>query len=104
VNSADLTHLQGASVLVKSTFDHRNPPTALRGTIDARPGDHGPAQVKIILEYPDMFNSVAHQGIIELDPPAVERLIATERDGVYEFTVNDPLEPGPNPGGPQAVS
>jgi hypothetical protein len=99
-------HIHGHSVLVRSRRDRRNPPTALRGTIDARPAtsDEGHSGVRIVLEYPDMFTSPAHQGIIELDDSAVERLARSEHDGVFEFEVDAPLEPYGDPPGPQAVS
>jgi hypothetical protein len=95
--------LHGHSVLVRSRHDRHNPPTALRGTIDARPVE-GDAGVRIVLEYPDMFTSPAHQGIIELDDNAAERLARSEHEGVYEFEVDAPLEPYGEPPGPQAVS
>lgn len=94
MTTADRIHLHGQSVLVRSTRDHRNPPTALRGTIDARTTEgHERAKVRIVLEYPDMFTVPAHQGIIELDGAAAERLLASERDGVFEFAIDEPLEP-----------
>jgi hypothetical protein len=86
--------MHGASVLVRSTHDQGNPPTALRGTIDTRANDGSDLpRVRIVLEYPDMFTVPAHQGVIELDEEQTERLRASERDGVYEFTIDEPLEP-----------
>ena len=98
--------MHGHSVLVRSRRDRRNPPTALRGTIDANPaeGEEKGSGVRIVLEYPDMFTSPAHQGIIELDEPAAERLARSEHDGVFEFEVDAPLEPYGDPPGPQSVS
>jgi hypothetical protein len=104
MNSRDLTHLHGQSVLVKSTADHRDPPIALRGTLEARPDPRGQPEVKIVLEYPDMNNSAARQGVIPLDEAGVDRLLANEHDGVFEYTIERPLDPGPEPAGPQAVS
>ncbi len=104
LNSADLTHLHGQSVLVKSTADHRDPPVALRGTIEARPDEQGRPKVKIILEYPDMNNTAARRGIIPVDERDAGRLLAEGREGAYEYTIDRPLEPGPEPAGPQAVS
>jgi hypothetical protein len=94
MTTADRLHLHGHSVLVRSSKDHRNPPTALRGTIDAQTaeGEERP-NIRIVLEYPDMFTVPAHQGIIELDETAAERLLASERNGVFEFTIDEPLEP-----------
>lgn len=100
----DLTRLNGQSVLVKSTADHRDPPTALRGTIDARPGPDGAAEVKIVLEYPDMNNTAARRGVIPVGEQDAERLLAQGRDGIAEYTIDAPLEPGPEPDTPQAAS
>lgn len=90
----DLMRLHGQSVLVRSTCDRRNPPTALRGTIDVQPasGSEQP-RVRIVLEYPDMFTAPAQQGIIELDDEATVRLLASERSGVYELAIDEELEP-----------
>ncbi|MBA4138760.1 MAG: hypothetical protein C0518_15750 [Opitutus sp.] len=100
---ADRLHLHGQSVLVRSTMDQRNPPTALRGTIDAQSTDGAERpHLRIVLEYPDMFSVPAHQGVIELDDEAAARLLAGERDGVFEFTIDEPLEPKlPDLGEPQ---
>ena len=97
MDATELTHLNGQSVLVKSTADRHDPPTALRGTIEARANARGQPVVKIVLEYPDMFNSAAHRGVIALDAAGVDRLVASEHDGVYEYTVDGPLDPGPEP-------
>lgn len=105
MTATDRLHMHGASVLVRSTQDHRNPPTALRGTIDTRATDGTELpQVRIVLEYPDMFIVPAHQGIIELDEAQAERLFASERVGVYEFTIDEPLEPQLPDVGEQEVS
>lgn len=105
MTATDRLHMHGASVLVRSTQDHRNPPTGLRGTIDAQASDGAePPCVRIVLEYPDMFTVAAHQGVIELDDAAAERLRASEREGVYEFTIDEPLEPHRPEVGDQEVS
>lgn len=104
MHPSDLNRLNGRSVLVKSTADRRDPPTALRGTIAARPDRDGRADVKIVLEYPDMNNTAARRGIIPVNEADAERLLAQGRDGVCEYTINRPLEPGPEPDTPQAAS
>lgn len=104
VDQHDLTRLHGQSVLVRSTRDRRDPPTALRGTIEACAGSTGEPAVRIVLEFPDMNNRAAHDGIITLDAAGIERLLATERDSVFDYTLDRPLDPGPEPAGPQAVS
>lgn len=104
MNRTELTQLNGQSVLVKSSADHSDPPVALRGTIDARPGPAGEPEVKIVLEYPDMFNRAAHRGVIDVSESDAERLLAQGRDGVCEYTIEGPLDPGPDPGFSQASS
>lgn len=104
MNQHDLTHLNGQSVLVKSTADHRDPPVALRGTIEARTDRAGTPVIRIVLEYPDMNNTASQRGVIALDGAGVERLMAGEHDGVYEYAIDQPLEPGPEPASPQAAS
>jgi hypothetical protein len=104
MNRTDLTQLNGQSVLVKSTTDRHDPPVALRGTIDARSGPTGEPEVKIVLEYPDMFNRAAHRGVIDVAEEDAERLLAQGREGVCEYTIEGPLDPGPEPGFPQAAS
>jgi hypothetical protein len=105
MTTAERLHLHGHSVLVHSSKDRRNPPTALRGTIDAQTteGAERP-RVRIVLEYPDMFTIPAHQGIIELTDEQAEQLLASEHGGVFEFTIDQELEPQPPDPGPQAGS
>jgi hypothetical protein len=38
-----------------------------------------------------MFTSTAHHRIIPLDHAALERLLASECNGTYEFTIDDEL-------------
>jgi hypothetical protein len=105
MNQTEITHLNGQNVLVKSTTERRDPPIALRGTIDARADAAGKPAVKIVLEFPDMCNRASHQGVIQLDEAAAERLLASERDGVFEYLTDRPLDPpGPEPRTPQVAS
>lgn len=104
MNRSDLTQLNGQSVLVKSSRDRRDPPIALRGTIEAHPGPDGRPEVKIVLEYPDMNNTAARRGIIPVGEQDAERLLAQGREGVCEHTIDASLEPGPEPNSPQAAS
>jgi hypothetical protein len=97
MNKRDLTHLDGQSVLVKSTADRNDPPVALRGTIEARTDRAGTPVVRIVLEYPDMNNTAAHHGVIALDGAGVDRLLAGEHDGVFDYTIDRPLDPDPEP-------
>ena len=90
--------------MVKSTAERGDPRIALRGTIDAKVDDRGFPVVKIAWEFPDMNNRAAHQGMIELDNAGIARLLASERNGAFEYTTNRPLDPGPEPRASQAVS
>lgn len=103
MDKPDLDQLNGHSVLVKTTADHRDPPVAMRGTIEARTDRAGTPVVKIVLDYPDMNNVAAHQGVIALDGAGVERLRAGGHDGVYEYTIDQPLEPEPGSEGARAT-
>ena len=98
MTTTDLTHLQGQSVLVKSTAERGDPKIAMRGTIDAKMDDRGFPVVKIILDFPDMNYRVAHQGVIELDTAGVERLLASEHNGAFEYTINTLIDLGPPTG------
>lgn len=105
MTATDIAHLNAQNVLVKTTADRRDPPIALRGTIDARTGEDGRPRVKIVLEFPDMCNRAAHQGVIWLDEAGVRRLLESEHDGVFEYLTDQPLDSaGPEPKAPQAVS
>ena len=97
----NLERLHGGSVLVKSLNDRRDPPIALRGTLDTMTT---PGAVKIALEYPDMCVAPAHQDIITLDARGIDQLLAHEHDGVYEISVPQSLDPVPPPDTPQAAS
>jgi hypothetical protein len=92
--AVDLHHLSRAIVLVKSSRDRRTPPTALRGTIEVYEASDGVAAVvKVALDYPEMFNTAAHHRLITLSDAEVDELIASERDGVYQVTVDEDLSP-----------
>jgi len=88
---ADLSQLQGRIVLVRSTRDHRNPPTALRGSIEVHENSGAAPDVSIAVEFPQMFNTRAHHRTLPLDPAAIARLLATEHSGTFEFTIDDEL-------------
>lgn len=96
----DLRALHHKIVLVKSGRDHCNPPTALRGTIEVHddPGARGTPLVQITLGFPQMFTTRAHHRTITLDAAAVERLVASERNGTFELTLDEPLDPAISPG------
>jgi hypothetical protein len=93
VNPADLHRLHGKTVLVKSSRDRRNPQTARRGTIEVRqPSPDTPAEVSLALEYPQMFTAPAHHRTIPLDYSSVLRLMDSEYNGTFEFTIDEELD------------
>src|SRR3954463_802166 len=88
----DLRRLQGKIVLVKSTADHHNPQTAIRGTIMVHENTGGPAEVSIEFDVPQMFRKTAHHRPLRLDQAAVARLLESEYNGVFEYTTAEPLD------------
>lgn len=91
VSAANLKDLNGRLVLVKSSRDPHNPPTGIRGWIEVHEETGATPEVRISLEFPQMFRSRAHHRTIPLDTAAIERLLTSERNGAYEFTVDDEL-------------
>jgi hypothetical protein len=103
IDARELLKLHGATVLVDDRSARENP-VALRGTVEARPDEQGAPSVKIVLEYPDMFTHPAQRGVITLDAAETRRLLASNRDGVLHFTVDQLVDPGIEPSSPQASS
>lgn len=91
----DLRALHNKIVLVKSARDRRNPPTGVRGTIEVHedPAQRGAPLVQIALDFPQMFTTRAHHHTLTLNAEAVERLVASERNGTFEITIDEPLDP-----------
>jgi hypothetical protein len=94
MNATDLSEIDGKIVLVSSARDHRNPPTAMRGTIRVRE-DPGRAQplVQIELEFPQMFTSRAHHRALTLTASELGQLLQSTGDGTFAVTVDDHLDP-----------
>ena len=90
--ATDLTQLRGKIVLVRSTRDRRNPPTAMRGSIEVHENPGAAPEVSIAVEFPQMFMSRAHHWSVLLDTAGLERLLASENNGTFEFTIDDELE------------
>lgn len=92
---ADLRTLHNKIVLVKSSRDRRNPPTGMRGTIEVHddPVQRGTPLVQIALDFPQMFRRSAHHHTITLDAAAVDQLLASENNGTFEITIDEPLDP-----------
>jgi hypothetical protein len=88
----DVSRLNGAIVLVKSSGDHGNPPAAIRGTIEVRETVSGETEVSLAVDLPQMFRRRAHRRTLVLDPDAVRRLLESESNGTYEFTIDGDLE------------
>lgn len=88
----DFKRLDGKTVLVKSRQDRRNPPTAVRGWIEVRENPGAAPDVSLALEFPQMFRHRAHRQTIPLDATAVQRLLDSEYNGTFEFTVDDDWE------------
>lgn len=87
------SELHGRSVLVKSALDRRNPPAARRGSLVVRSENAaGRPDVRVVLEFPDLFNAAAHQRSIPLDDRLLEELFASEKNGAYELTIAEPLD------------
>jgi hypothetical protein len=92
LSAAELQRLEGKVVLVKSTRDHRNPPTAMRGSIEVHENAGGVPDVRIAVDFPQMFTSRAHRRTIPLDHAALTRLLESESEGAFEYTIDDELE------------
>jgi len=91
---ADLHRLHDKIVLINSAQDRRNPPTGIRGTIEVRPGLAGRGRVvQVELDFPQMFSTRAHHRTVTLTEEEVARLLASERNGVFELTLDDRLDP-----------
>jgi hypothetical protein len=88
---ADLHALQGRVVLVKSTRDRRNPPTGMRGWIEVVDSGGARPVVRIAVEFPQMFTQPAHHRTFVLDEARLAQLLASERNGTFEFTIDDEL-------------
>ena len=91
-NARNLRELNGRVVLVKSSRDRRNPATALRGSIEVREHPDAEPLVNIAVDFPQMFTRPAQRRTITLDEAALARLLASERNGAFEFTIDDELE------------
>lgn len=91
VSADEIRALHGRVVLVKSSRDQRNPPTAMRGSIEVTEAATAPPRVSIALEFPQMFASKAHHRSIPLDDSALARLLASENEGALAITIDDDL-------------
>lgn len=78
----DLSRIDGRPVLVCPMRDHRDPPTALRGSIRVMPPAEGVARMVCVeLTLPEMFTAPARQRVFPLDAATVEQFLrATPAD------------------------
>lgn len=91
--TTELRQLEGKTVLVRSTADSHNPPVGKNGTIHILDtGENGAARLEVVLEFPDMFSGPAHRRAIILEGAEIEKLLSTERAGVYELKVDTPID------------
>jgi hypothetical protein len=84
--------LHGKVVLVKSSRDRRTAPTGRRGWIEVRENPGIAPEVRVVVEFPQMFQSRAHQRSFSLDQAAITRLLGSDDNGTLEFTVDEELE------------
>jgi hypothetical protein len=87
----DIRDLQGRIVLVRSTRDRRNPPTAMRGWIEVHESPGAGPETSIAVEFPQMFSARAHHRTIPLDAAALQELLASECNGTFQFAIDDEL-------------
>jgi hypothetical protein len=89
----DLPALHGRVVLVKSADDIHNPPAGRRGTVEVQSGSAGERPVvRVVVDFPDMSTTAAHDRIITLDDRALAQLLASERNGTYELVLPAELD------------
>ena len=87
----DIRSLNARVVLVRSARDQRNPPAGIRGWIEVHELPGIAPEVRIAVEFPQMFSTAAHHRTFTLNQQAVEDLLASECNGTFEFTVDDEL-------------
>lgn len=92
IDERAVRRLDGKIVLVKSRRDRRNPPTAMRGWIEVHENPGGAPDVRIAVDFPQMFTMRAHRRSIPLDHAGVTRLLDSEYNGTFEYTLDEELE------------
>lgn len=90
--ASELQLLHGQSVLVRSSRDRRNPPIAVRGTLEVhQTSDASHPEVKLIINFPEMFNAPAHQRTLKLTEAELVSLKAAPVGGL-EFMTEQSFE------------
>ena len=64
----------------------------MRGWIEVPATVEAGIDVSIVVEFPQMFSTLAHHRTIRVNEAALTRLLASERNGVFEFTIDDELK------------
>jgi hypothetical protein len=88
--ATELQRLHGQSVLVKYSRDPHNPPIGKRGTIEVHEGrEGGRPEVKVVIDFPEMFYKPAHQRTLVLTDAEVARLKPAHVGGLEFVTDQD---------------
>ena len=91
--ASDIAQLEGKNVLVTSSADKHNPPVGTTGTIHVLDtGTNGDARIEIVLEFPDMFSGPAHRRVILIEGEEIDKLVSSERAGIFEWRVDTPID------------
>jgi hypothetical protein len=91
ITETRLRELHDRVVLVKSNQDHRNPPSAMRGWIEVIESSGSVPEVRVALEFPQMFASKAHHRSLALDSLAVAQLLQAGHDEALTITIDEEL-------------
>lgn len=63
----------------------------MRGWIEVPATAKSGTGVAVVVEFPQMFSSIAHHRSFRLSDDALAQLLASERNGIFEFTIDDDL-------------
>ena len=64
----------------------------MRGWIEVPAQAEVTGEVSVVVEFPQMFSTRAHHRSIRLDESSFAQLLASERSGIFEFTIDDELK------------
>ena len=65
---------------------------SMRGWIEAPADAESGADLSVGVEFPQMFSTRAHHRSFRLDEASFAQLLASERNGVFEFTIDEELK------------
>ena len=63
----------------------------MRGWVEVVDSGRARPEVRIAVEFPQMFTAPAHHRTFVLDEEQLAQLLANERNGTFEFTIDDEL-------------